>query len=212
MAPRSSLSAGVAAEIEAGLALADPAASAGQWALMLAAMMLPLLAPMAGYVAGRSFPERRDRAIALFLLGYAAVWSGCAVLSSLGLLVASAVLNASGLSAAAGLIGCALAALWQLSPMKVRALNRCHGVAPLRAFGGAADQDALTFGIRHGGRCIRSCFAPMVLPLLGGHGLPLMLGVSLLLWSERLQPQPPLKLSAAALLMLGFSTLPWPPG
>src|ERR1043165_6209446 len=43
---------------------------AAEWALMIVAMMFPLLVPIVGHVAARSFAPRRDRSVGLFIAGY----------------------------------------------------------------------------------------------------------------------------------------------
>jgi predicted metal-binding membrane protein len=177
------------------------------WALMIAAMMFPLLGPMIGHVAVRSFAARRERSIGLFVAGYALTWLAAAALASVALVVARAGLSALGLAASAGLIGCGLAALWQVSSAKGRAVNRCHGTIALRPFGWAADRDAMRFGLLHGSRCVRACLATMVLPLAGGHGVGAMAVVFAILLAERARQFPQYALSALALVMLGLTTL-----
>jgi predicted metal-binding membrane protein len=193
------------AAIDAMASRAAPARLLGEWALMVAAMMLPLAAPMVGHVAGRSFAVRRTRAALLFLLSYLAIWlaAGPPVLALL--LLAKAGLAAAGLGAAAPLIGCGAAALWQASPAKARALNRCHGTIPLRARGAGADLDLIRFGLLHGRRCAASCL-PLMLPvMLAGHGPATMALLLFLLLAERAQHRPPLRNSAFLLVLLGVT-------
>src|SRR5215472_12187954 len=109
---------------------------AAGWALMLVAMMAPLLIPLIQYVRQRSFKHHRARAVALFVAGYGAVWmaAGAGVLAveiAVKLWAPMSFLPAAG----AALI----ATVWQFSPIKQRALNRCHSHAGLAAFGAAAD-------------------------------------------------------------------------
>jgi predicted metal-binding membrane protein len=206
IAPRAAALDGALAGIAAAFATVDPARWTGEWAVMIVAMMFPLLVPSIGHVAARSFAARREWSVALFVAGYALVWSAAAAAISSALLIARGSLAATDLASAAGLIGCALAALWQLSPAKARAINRCHGTMPLRAFGPAADRDAVRFGLVHGYRCVRACLPTMTLPLLGGHGLGTMAIVSVILLAERAQRSPQYGASAIALLLLGLTT------
>ena len=68
----------------------DPRSLAVGWALMLTAMMLPLLVAPVRHVRDRSFAWRRPRAIALFVAGYGAIWmTAGALLLSLALAVGS---------------------------------------------------------------------------------------------------------------------------
>ena len=49
------------------------------WALMLAAMMGPLVAAPLRHVCARSFARRRARAVALFGCGYVAIWMAAGI-------------------------------------------------------------------------------------------------------------------------------------
>ncbi len=204
LAPGSGMAGGLAAHLRAGFGMADPIRLAGEWALMLTAMMLPLTAPMVGTVWARSFPVRRYRAVALFLGGYVLAWAAAAALATPLLIAARAMAAALGAAPALGLLGAALAAWWQLSAAKRRALNRCHGTVALRAFGRAADRDAAGFGLLHGARCIHVCLPVMVLPMLGGAGPGAMAAIFILLLGERSQHTPQLDRSALILLLLGL--------
>lgn len=156
---------------------------AAGWLLMLAAMMPPLLAAPLAHVWERSFARRRPRAIGLFLLGYAGVWTAAGLL----LLPAAVALHfvAGGGPLAAG---AAIAFLWQFSPGKQRCLNRCHRLPPLAAFGIEAERDALGFGLRHGFWCVGACWAAMLLPLMAkdGHAAAMLLAAAFLL-AERVE-------------------------
>ena len=191
--------------IRAEFALADPGSIATEWLLMTLAMMLPLALPAIAHVAARSFFRRRERALAIFVSGFALVWFAAGVLAIPLLLLSDAVLDSAGLGRWGGIIGCALAALWQVSPAKGLALRRCHLRPSLPAVGPAADLGALAFGVGHGLRCLRSCFAMMVPPLLGGQHLMAMAVVTLLLFAERATDRPAFGSSALVLLLLGVA-------
>lgn len=207
LAPQSSGLGGIGAHWRAGFAMAEPGRLAGEWALMLAAMMLPLTAPMVAWVWARSFPRRRSRSAGLFLGGYLLAWAGAAAAATPLLIMARGTAAALGFAPALGLIGALLAAWWQLSAAKRRALNRCHGTVALRAFGSAANRDAAAFGLLHGGRCIRACLPVMLLPMLGGSGLAAMAAIFILLLGERSQHTPQLDRSALILVLLGLYSL-----
>ena len=153
-----------------------PASLASGWALMLAAMMAPLLIAPVRHVRDRSFAHRRARAIALFVAGYGAVW-----------MAAGALLLAIAWAIRFALLAALLATLWQCSPWKQVCLNRGHAHAELAAFAPAADWDALRFGLAHGVWCAGSCWALMLVPLLVSRGhLAAMAAVSVWLYAERL--------------------------
>jgi predicted metal-binding membrane protein len=155
------------------------------WALMLVAMMLPLLIAPVRHLRDRSLARRRACAIGLFVAAYAGVWMAAgAVLISLSLAVWSAVPASSAAIALAILIALA----WEFSPAKQRCLNRGHAHRELAAFGRAADLDALRFGLTHALWCVGSCWALMLLPLLFSRGhMAAMAAVSLWLFAERLE-------------------------
>jgi predicted metal-binding membrane protein len=163
---------------------------AGGWALMLAAMMAPVLIPPLRHLRDRTFARRRARGIGLFVLGYAAIWMAAGALL---LALALAVRRAAPESFVAVVPATAIAMVWQFSPAKQRCLNRCHAHPELAAFGPAADIGALRFGLTHGVWCAGSCWALMFLPLLISRGhIVAMAAVSLWLFAERLdRPMPP---------------------
>lgn len=198
---------GVTASLEAAVLTADPARLAGEWAVMVVAMMFPTLVAPLGHLAGRSFRRRLWRSVALFLAGYLSVWLAAGVLAAGLVLTGRAVLDGLGLPAVAGHVGCGAAALWQLSPAKRRALSRCRARPALPASGRAADRAALGFGLVYGGWCLRSCFALMVPPLLGGAGLLTTYVVMALILAERSTEHPSARNSAVVLVGLGLASV-----
>ncbi len=143
LAPRATVTDSLLAYVLAGFATVEPIKMAGEWALMIVAMMCPLVIPQVGHVAARSFADQRNSVAGVFLGGYTAVWFAAAAAASTILISIHALLEFLSLGSVAGLIGCLIAATWQISAAKRRALNRCHGTLPLRAFGSAANRDAL---------------------------------------------------------------------
>ncbi len=96
------------------------------WTLMAVAMMLPTALPAVRHVAANSLRRRRPRAMATFAAVYALIWVAFGVL----LLAASqawAGFDRTAVAAAA----LALAAAWQLSAAKRRAVRDCHRPSPL---------------------------------------------------------------------------------
>jgi len=142
LAPRATLLEGFFANMAAGFAAIAPTRWAAEWVLMIVAMMFPLLVPMVRHVAARSFATQRERSVGLFIASYALVWLAAAALSSVALVALRAAFLAIDLAAWIGLICCALAAGWQLSAAKVRAVNRCHGTVALRPWVPHAGRDA----------------------------------------------------------------------
>jgi predicted metal-binding membrane protein len=161
------------------------------WALMMTAMMAPLVMAPVRHIRDRSFARRRVGAIALFAAGYAALWMIAGVLLIALAMAAGQIV--SGSASAYVVTISAIAVAWQFSPFKQRCLNRCHAHPELAAFGLAALLDAFRFGLKHGAWCVGSCWALMLFPLaiLRGH-LAAMIAVTLWLAAERLKtPVPP---------------------
>jgi predicted metal-binding membrane protein len=172
------------------LAVNPPSAVAVAWALMLVAMMSPLLIPAIHHVRFSSFARRRARSIALFLAGYGAVWMTCGALLTGIKFAALALAPQSYIPAAASAL---IASVWQVSPFKQRCLNRCHDNRPIAAFGLEADLDALRFGLTHGIWCAGACSALMLFAMLLPEGhLAAMAAVAIFIFCERLEdPEPP---------------------
>lgn len=176
--------------LDLALMLHSPAKLAADWALMVAAMMTPLLVAPLRHVRDRSFVRRRPCATLLFIAGYAAVWmiAGVALqaVALAALWAVPAPLPCLGVAAAA-------ASTWQVSPAKQWCLNRCHRQPQLAAFGAAADRDAIVFGLTNGTSCAGACWALMLLMLLVGHAhLWAMIAVTLFVCAERLESPAPL--------------------
>lgn len=160
------------------------------WSFMVATMMLPLLTQPIAQLRLRSFQQRRNRSVTLFVAGYVAVW----MTAGLVLLPAVALLGrlADRSALPAWIIAIVLAAIWQVSPLRQRALNRCHRLPRLSAFGAAADRDCAGFGLNHGFWCTATCAPWMVLVLATPtYHLPLMLALSAGIVLERMLPARP---------------------
>ena len=136
----------------------------GVWAVMMAAMMLPSLAPTAAVYA--ALVRREPSRVLLFAGGYLLVWSAAGVLAY-GLFELGKSLFASALEwhsggrwlAAAVLL---LAALYQLTPFKRAFLTRCRSpLCFLRASWLDSRIGAFVMGLRSGGWCLGCSWALM---------------------------------------------------
>ena len=159
---------------------------AGDWALMLIAMMTPTLVAPVYYICLNSFARRRVRSITLFVIGYFGIWmaAGC-VFFGVKFFVESCTFESYLPASVAAFI----ALCWQVSPIKQRALNRSHRHGSLTAFGASADWDALRLGFSHGLWCTCSCWAAMLFPMLLPRGhFAAMFAVGVLMFCERLDP------------------------
>jgi predicted metal-binding membrane protein len=164
----------------------------GVWAVMMAAMMLPSLAPTAA-IYGKL--ARRDSSrVLLFAGGYLLVWSIAGVVAY-GLFELGRSLFANALEwynggrwLAAGVL--VLAALYQLTPYKRAFLLRCR--SPLRFLGPKwhdGRSGAFTMGVRSGGWCLGCSWALMAaLFALGVMSLTWMALIAGLVALEKLSP------------------------
>jgi hypothetical protein len=168
------------------------------WALMVAAMMIPLQVGSLRRVAGRSLWFRRHRHVWLVLLGYAIPWIAVGVTADL-------IFNRIPERFALSLEIAALfvAALWQIVPLKRSALIRCYLEPVLAPTGGKGDRDCLVYGLRLAIRCGITCWALMLACLATQHPLWEMVLISAVVWMERMWPQVSLIWSAGILASVG---------
>jgi predicted metal-binding membrane protein len=153
------------------------------WTFMVAATMLPLIAPNLRWVGLRSEPEHRTRATVDVALGWAVPW-----------LAAGVVLTATGLAARLVLpdrwlvvLAFGLAGAWHCTPRKRVAVARCHRtLAP--PLGAAAGRACRRFGVTLGRDCVASCWAVMAAMTAAGHEPLVVLPLAWLTWSDRRRP------------------------
>jgi predicted metal-binding membrane protein len=155
--------------------------------LMLAATMLPLVAPAVRYVARATLWRRRHRMAVYYVAGFGAAWT------AFGLVIfgAQTALHVPGDHAGLVVAGAAaLAAVWQGSGSRRRALDRCGNRPGLRLRGWRASCQAVWAGGRHGGRCITTC-GPSMLVMTLTHSLLTMAAIfGLHLYERRAGPNP----------------------
>jgi predicted metal-binding membrane protein len=175
-----------------GAALGSVGWFTGVWATMMAAMMLPSLAPAAAAFA--TLVRRELSRILLFAGGYLLVWSvaglGAYGLFELGesLLAGSLPWHSGGHWLAGGVL--ALAALYQFTPLKRAFLSRCR--TPLRSLDPSRQNTrsgALALGLRNGGWCLGCTWALMAaLFALGVMSLTWMALIAVLVALEKVGP------------------------
>lgn len=155
-------------------------------ALMAVAMMLPPAMPAVRHVAVNSLYWRRRRATVEFLFVFVGIWV------AFNLVVLGALERWGwGASPAAAAIVLALAAAWQLTPLKRRAMLACHRARPLPPRGWRATAGVADFGMRHGGACLGSCWAMMLTTaFVGLPRLAWMAVLTTLITAERLNLKP----------------------
>lgn len=146
----------------------------GAWTLMAAAMTLPAAMPAAQHIATNSLTRYRWQAVAIFAAIYLGAWAAFGLLA----MSASTVL-ATGARGTA-LIGVfAIAAAYELSPLKRHALNRCHRSTPLRPTGLAAVVSAVRFGWTNSSGCVGACWVAMLSMALVPAGAQLLAALAL---------------------------------
>ncbi len=153
------------------------AAFVALWALMMAAMMLPTVAPFAALYT-RTFTGHRGARTGLLAGGYLVVWTAAA-LPAYGLAwVAERVVSGWPVAATVLAVGIfAVCGIYQLSPLKDRCLAHCRSPLGLAfKYGGYLGRwRDLRVGLHHGGYCLGCCWGLMtVLVAVGLMNLPVM--------------------------------------
>jgi predicted metal-binding membrane protein len=166
----------------------------GVWLVMMAAMMFPSVAPTVALFSRMT--KRRSRLSApLFVAGYLITWAGAG-------LVAFALAAVSG-----RLWGDALAAVYELTPLKDVCLGKCR--SPLGLLLGSwrdGHGGAVRMGVTNGAWCVGCCWALMAsLFALGVMSIIWMAFVAGLIAVEKTLPWRRVATygAAAALLILG---------
>jgi predicted metal-binding membrane protein len=183
------------------------------WVTMMAAMMLPSLAPVAvGYARIGSSDGDGDRtsalaATALFVAGFLASWAAAGLL---GFMVVEGVRSLdigflrwdeAGPYVAGGVI--VIAALYELTSAKDACLRHCRTPPALREHWHRGPVGALRMGIEHGGYCIGCCWALMAaLFALGVMSIGWMAFVAALIAIDKLLPSKTLATRGIAILLV----------
>ncbi len=174
------------------------------WAVMMAAMMLPSLSPTVTLYARMTRRRGLDRAL-LFTAGYLVVWAAAGA-AAYGLFEAGrATFGHVGSAVAAGVV--ALAALYQLTPLKNACLAKCRG--PLGFILGSWREGrvgALEMGAKHALWCLGCCWALMAaLFALGIMSLAWMAVVAALIALEKTLPWRRLATGGTSVLLVGLA-------
>jgi predicted metal-binding membrane protein len=203
--------AGMAGTMGLGLAAFVPA-----WTLMMAAMMLPSVAPTASLYA-KTFRDNRAARIAGLVAGYLAVWAAVGV-PAYGLAWLAGWLTAKHPSAAHIMAVAVFAAcgIYQLSSLKDRCLAHCRSPLGLLLHYGSyrGRSRDLRVGAHHGAYCVGCCWGLMVILIaVGVMNIVAMIGLAALVLVEKVWRGGPAagRLAGAAVLALAVATiwLPW---
>jgi predicted metal-binding membrane protein len=162
---------GMSAQAPGNSSLASAVASAlPGWLLMSVAMSLAGVLPAAEHVAMNSFRRKRSLALGVFFAVYLLVWlaAGVPVLVCLG-----AIRVKTGIAVFTLSLG--LAAGYELTGVKRRALNRCHRTSPLPPSGVRGILAVGRFGWINTSGCVASCWLSMIAMLAAGAAKPLVM-------------------------------------
>jgi predicted metal-binding membrane protein len=156
------------------------------WVLMMAAMMFPSVAPMAlvwaRSVAARPRTQERVAGIASFLAGYLCAWASFGAAVYVVLLGAGRLAHdAPDVARWAGAAIFAVAAVYQLTPLKTACLRHCR--SPVGSLFHYASYKGpgrdLRAGAHHGLYCVGCCWGLMiVLVAVGAMNIPAMVALS----------------------------------
>jgi predicted metal-binding membrane protein len=161
----------------------------GVWTLMMAAMMLPSITPLASLYA-RTMRDHRARRVALLAVGYLAVWAAVGVVA-FGLAAGGERLadRAPGWAQAAAVGSCLACGIYQMTPLKGRCLRKCR--SPLghllryTSFRGPLADTRV--GLHHGAWCLACCWSLMLLLVtFGVMSVVAMVGLAAVILAEKL--------------------------
>ena len=186
------------------------------WTLMMAAMMLPSVAPTASLYA-KTMQDNRAARIAGLVAGYLAVWAAAGV-PAFGLAWLAGWLTGSHPAAAHVIaVGAfAVCGIYQLSSLKDRCLAHCRSPLGLLMHYGSyrGRLRDLRVGAHHGGYCLGCCWGLMVILIaVGVMNVAAMVGLAALVLVEKVWTRGPLvgRLAGIAALALAVAIiwLPW---
>ena len=160
----------------------------GMWTLMMAAMMLPSVAPLASMYS-RSVQVRRGPRLTAFVLGYLVVWAAVGIPAyGLARVAAELAHGHPRAATAAAVVAYGSCGLYQLTSFKQRCLRACRSPLSLLLHYGSyrGRLKDLAVGLHHGAYCAGCCWALFVLLLaLGVMNLPAMAALAIVVLVEK---------------------------
>ncbi len=166
----------------------------GLWVVMMAAMMLPSVAPVAvlwtRLISGVSAGFGRVVRMSLFLAGYLLAWAVFGAVAFAALTGSGRLLTAS--PAAAKWLGVAIfiaGGIYQLTPWKDRCLHRCRSpIGALMYYIGFKGRGRdLRVGLHHGVTCAGCCWGLMILLVaVGVMNVAVMAALTVVISAEKL--------------------------
>jgi predicted metal-binding membrane protein len=188
---------------------------------MMAAMMLPAVAPVATIylraIATRSSGVTRGLRTGGLVVGYLGMWAATGILAFAAAWGGSRLARqAPGVAPWVAAAVLAAAGLYQLTPFKDRCLRHCRSpLGQLLHVGSYSGRlRDVRAGLYHGGYCLGCCWALMaVLIPVGVMNLAWMVGLSLVVFFEKTWRRGRVLGIAFGLGLLAFACLvPWHPG
>jgi len=161
------------------------------WSLMMMAMMLPAVAPVASlYIRAIGMSAHRSRRLVVFVVGYLVVWAAAGVPAYLALRLIDDHVASNGTTmrvvAAVVLAG---AGVYQLTPLKAICLRHCRSpLGQLLRYGNVKGRTRdLKVSAHHAGFCLGCCWALMALFVaFGVMNVWAMFGLAALVVGEKL--------------------------
>ena len=142
----------------------------GTWSLMMAAMMLPSIVPVASLYA-RMRKDRRVRRVASLSIGYLSVWA-CTALAAFGLAAGGDRLarDAPGWAQGAAVASCLACGAYQMTSLKDRCRQHCRSpLGHLIRYGSFRGRlSDFRVGVHHGAWCLVCCWSLMLLMITFG--------------------------------------------
>jgi predicted metal-binding membrane protein len=180
----------------------------GAWVVMMAAMMLPSVAPTVALYS-RMTRARSPLSPLLFAAGYFVVWGSVGALAFGAAAIAGDLLAWDGAGRWIAGVTLLAAAIYELTPLKTVCLRKCR--SPLGFLLGAwrdGRAGALQMGAKHGAWCVGCCWALMAsLFALGVMSIAWMAFVAALIGAEKILPWRRVATYGAATILLALGVL-----
>jgi predicted metal-binding membrane protein len=162
------------------------------WSLMMTAMMLPAVVPVASLYA-LTIMSNRARRLTVFVAGYLIIWSvvGVPVYGALRVVDRHFADSATTMRFVSAAI-LAAAGLYQLTPIKAVCLRHCRSpLGQLLRYGSVKGPGRdLKVALHHAGFCLGCCWALMALFVgVGAMSLGWAVGIALVVLVEKVRPE-----------------------
>ncbi|MGJ5832172.1 DUF2182 domain-containing protein [Streptomyces ossamyceticus] len=185
------------------------------WVTMMAAMMLPSMAPVAitwvrGIGREHSGWARTARTVE-FVAGYLLVWTAFGLLAYAALALTGSLVDDHPTAGRwIGSVAFLLAGLYQLGPLKSVCLRHCRDPMGhlVRYAGFRGPSRDLRVGLHHGAYCVGCCAGLMVVLVpLGVMNVAAMAGLAVVIFAEKLWSRGPLLARAVGVVFVVMAVL-----